>query len=155
MASGRVSDRAAARLEVFFLIAAMIERVALSLVAFPSGGHRCGNLVRVTTEPALPPGRGERLLLGGELAGRWEDAGGWSWSAQEVDLDLSDQAAAELDVARAVALVRRQRLAVTHASCDVLRDDARGGLGEYPGLGDGAVARWQRRLARTRQETES
>ena len=150
-----MSVTAATRSKLSFLIAAMIERVALSLVAFPSGGHRCGNLVRVKTEPALPPGRGERLLLGGELAGRREDAGGWRWSAQEVDLDLSDQAAAELDVARAVALVRRRRLSVAHACCDVLRDDARGGLGEYPGLGDGAVARWQRRPARTRQETES
>ena len=95
--------------------------------------------MRVKTEPALPPGRGERLLLGGELAGRRKDAGGCGWPAEEVDLDLSDQAAAELDVAWAVALVGRRRLSAAHAGCDVLRDDARGGLGEYPGLGDGAA----------------
>src|SRR5581483_7749855 len=78
-----------------------------SSVTVPSGSSLMGRmmLLRSCAEPARPPDRGERLLLGRQLLGRADDRRGRGWAAQEVGLDLRDAPAAELDEAVALALV--------------------------------------------------
>ena len=111
--------------------------------------------MRVKTEPALPPGRGERLLLGGELSRRRDYSGRRRRSAEEVDLGLADQPAAELDVAGAVALVRRRRLTAAQARGDVMRRRRGRPPPRISPPWRRCAPRWPRRPAHTRQEIGS
>src|SRR5262249_41715330 len=85
-------------------------------------------------EHALASGRTERRLLGGDLSRGLEQPRRWRRTPEEVGLDLSDYAAAELHVTVADALIRRRGLTAGDARGDVICDHSRGSLGEHPGL---------------------
>src|SRR3954449_12136345 len=80
-------------------------------------------------EPPGDPGPAEFFLVRGELERRWtERTALHALLGHERHLDARDLAAAELDVAGAVAVVRRDLAPVQHRQ-DLLRHDARRPLG--------------------------
>jgi hypothetical protein len=87
-------------------------------------------------EPARTADRAELILLGGVLERGVVALGRRRVAAEEVDLDLADEPAAELGVADTRALIRRRRLVALDRGRDVVGNDPRGSLGEDPRLGN-------------------
>src|SRR5436189_42182 len=75
-------------------------------------------------EPARTARRGERLLVGSEILRRTDDLASRRGAAEEVGLDLCDAAAAELDVAVALAHVAALGRLAAEPRDDVLGDHA-------------------------------
>src|SRR5436309_7740288 len=115
----------------------LVQPSPLCARAAPRRGSRASR----APDPARPADRAELLLLGGVLERGIVALGRWRVAAEEVDVDLADEPAAELGVADARALVRRGRLGARDRGGDIVGDNAGGRLGEDPGLGNGPRAR--------------
>src|SRR5947208_9332151 len=105
----------------------------------PTASHSSVALARGVTrplasEPTRTAGRGERLLVRGEGLGRADDLRRRGRAAEEVGLHLRDAAAAELDVAVALALVAPRELLPVEARRDAVGDDAGSVLREHARL---------------------
>src|SRR2546423_346191 len=99
--------------------------------------RRAGSRFSRAPEPARPALCTELLLLGCVLERGVITLGRRRLAAQEADLDLADQPAAELGVADARTLIRRGRIGARDRCGDVLGDHAGRRLGKDPGLRNG------------------
>src|SRR5689334_8331961 len=92
----------------------------------------CGDYFALfRAEPPLPSGRTEVLLRGRERQRRLGEDPGRCRPAEEVDVELRDLCAAELDVARRDALVRGGMVAAAQAVHQHVGDGAGLSLGDH------------------------